>query len=141
MIRSLSRLQPWAICLLRLVLGVAMTYHGYQKLMPYGFHTTHILAGADHFAQFVASSLRLPRWLGYVSVATEFLGGILLILGLLTRFTSFMVATNMAVAIALVTLRKGYSASDYPLALLAMALLLVTTGSGSFAIDRRQGIA
>ena len=140
MIRRLSRLQPWAVCLLRLVLGIAMTSHGYQKLMPSSFHTAHPLAGADRFAQYIVS-LGLPRWLGYVSVATESLGGILLILGLLTRFAALMVAGNMAVAIALVTLHKGYPGSEYALALLAMALLLVTTGSGSFAIDRRQGIA
>ena len=140
MIRSLSRLQPWALCLLRLVLGVSMLVHGYQKLMPYGFHTAHPLAGADSFTDHVLH-LGLPRWLGYVSVATEFFGGILLIFGLLTRFAAFMVAGNMLVALVLVTVRRGYSASEYSLTLLVMALLLVTTGAGSMSLDRRNGLA
>jgi putative oxidoreductase len=140
MIRSLARLQPTAVALIRLVLGLSMLVHGYQKLMPYGFHTAHPLAGAEAFCDHVLH-LGLPRWLGYVSVATEFFGGILLILGLLTRFAAFMVAGNMLVALILVNARRGYSASEYSLALLVMALLLVTTGAGSMSLDRRNGLA
>ena len=140
MIRRLARLQPFAIFLVRLVLGLSMTVHGYEKIMPNGFHTAHPLAGVESFCQFVAH-LGLPRQLGYVSVATEFFGGILLLLGLLTRFAAFMVAGNMIVALITVNLHKGYASSEYTLALIVMALLLVTTGAGSISLDRRQGIA
>jgi putative oxidoreductase len=141
MIRSLNKLQPWGIFLIRVVLGVAMTVHGFQKLVPAGsFHTSHPLAGADRFAQFVVT-LGLSHWLGYVSVATEFLGGLLLIFGFLTRFAACMVAGNMIVALTWVNLHKGYAASEYTLALIAMALLLVLTGSGAAAIDRSRGIS
>ena len=140
MIRSLNRLQPWGIFLLRVILGIAMTFHGYQKLMPNGLNLHHPLAGANHFCQFVVS-LGLPHWIGYVSVATEFLGGLFLLFGLLTRFAAFMVTGNMIVALVSVNVHKGYTASEYNLALITMAILLVLTGSGAAAIDRRQGIA
>jgi len=141
MIRSLNKLQPWALTLLRLVLGVAMVVHGWEKLIPAGgLHRGHPLAGFDAFNHFVAS-LGLPYWLGYVSIVTEFIGGIFVILGLLTRFWALMIAGNLLVALVKVDLHHGYSGSEYTLALIGMAVLLVTTGSGALSLDRRFSIS
>ena len=141
MIRVLSRLQPWGITFIRLVLGASMLVHGTEKLIPPGgLQRAHLLAGADHFAAFT-TTLGLPHFLGYISVATEFLGGIFLLLGLLTRLCAFFVTINMLVALILVNLHKGYSASEYTLALIVMAFLLILTGSGALSIDRRLGLA
>ena len=141
MFRSLAKLQPWAITLMRLVLGISMTVHGWEKLIPAGgLHRTHPLAGFDSFNHFVAS-LGLPYWLGYLSIISEFVGGLFLIAGLLTRFWALMILGNMLVALWTVNLHHGYSASEYTLSLITMALLLVTTGSGAASLDRRSGIA
>ncbi len=141
MIRSLSKLQPWALTLLRLVLGASMLYHGWEKLIPAGgLSRAHPLAGIESFNHFV-TTLGLPYWLGYVSVATEFAGGAFLILGLLTRFFGFLVVINMLVAIWTVNMRHGYAGSEYSLALVAMAFMLVVAGSGALALDRRLGIS
>lgn len=138
MTRSLDRLQPWGALMLRLVLGAAMVYHGYSKVVPPGGLHGNALAAMDHYSHFVAT-LGLPPWLGYASALTEFLGGFLLIVGFLTRFAAFLVAINMTVALATVNLHKGYIASEYSLALLAMALMLVFFGAGALALDRRLG--
>ena len=139
--RSLSQLQPWSVFLVRLVVGVSMTFHGFEKLIPPGgLHRAHPLAGFDYFAHFVAS-LGLYPWLAYVSILTELLGGLLLLLGLLTRFAAFMVAGNLIVALVTMNLHHGYTGSEYTLALIAMAILLVTAGSGAFSLDRRFGLA
>ncbi len=90
MIRFLDNLQPWGALLLRLVLGLSIVVHGYQKV------STH--TALDHFVQTVVS-LGLPYWLAYVSAATEFIGGILVVLGLFTRFVSALIAINMLVAL------------------------------------------
>lgn len=141
MIRWLNRLQPWGLFLVRVVLGVAMTYHGYTKLIPAsGLHRAHPLAGFEIWNHYVAT-LGLPYWLGYVSLLTELLGGILLILGLLTRFAALMVTGNMLVALILVNLRHGYASSEYTLALIVMAFLLLLTGSGALSLDRKFGIS
>lgn len=141
MIRSLSKLQPWALTLLRLVLGLSMLVHGWEKLIPPGgLHRSHPLAGMQSFTHFVAT-LGLPYWLGYVSVATEFLGGLGLLFGLLTRFFALLIAINMLVALWTVNLHHGYGSSEYTLALITMALLLVTTGSGALSLDRRLGLS
>jgi putative oxidoreductase len=141
MLRFLSKLQPWTLMLLRVVLGAAMLIHGWEKLIPSGgLHRDHPLAGIESFNHFIVT-LGMPYWLGYVSVATEFLGGILLVLGFLTRFVALLVVINMAVALVKVNIHHGYGGSEYTLALIAMALLLVTAGSGAMAIDRRLGIS
>jgi putative oxidoreductase len=141
MIRQLNRLQPWGLFILRVVLGVVMTYHGFQKLIPTGgLHRSHLLAGFESFNHYVAS-LGLPYWLGYVSLLTELLGGIFLILGFLTRLVAFLLTVNMLVALVMVDLRHGYTASELALALCAMATLLIFTGSGAAALDRKLGIS
>ena len=141
MIRFLNQLQPWALTLLRLVLAVAMIIHGYDKLIPGGgLHRAHPLAGADAFAHYVAT-LGLPRWLGYVSVVTEFVGGLFLLFGLLTRFWALLIVGNMLAALAMVDIHHGYAGSQYSLALLAMAFMLVVAGSGALALDRKFGIS
>ena len=50
----------------------------------------------------------MPYWLGYVSAFTEFAGGIILIIGFLTRFAAFMIAINMVFAIIMVNRHHGY---------------------------------
>lgn len=138
MSRWLDNLQPFGALLLRLVLGASMVYHGYSKVVPaHGLHGSP-LAALNSFSQFVAS-LGLPPWLGYVSALTEFLGGALLIVGLFTRFAAFMIAINMTVALITVNLHKGYASSEYTLALIAMALMLLFYGAGAAATDRRFG--
>ena len=141
MIRSLNKLQPWGLTLLRLALGASMFVHGWEKLIPPGgLHRAHPLAGIEYFNHFVVS-LGLPYWLGYVSVAAEFVGGAFLLLGLLTRFWALMIAANMLVALWKVNLHHGYDGSEYTLALIVMALMLLVAGSGALSLDRRFGIS
>lgn len=140
MTRWLSTLQPWGALFLRLTLGAAMMFHGYGKVVPaHGLHGSP-LAAMDHFSKAVAG-MGVPPWLGYVSALTEFVGGLFLVLGLLTRFAAFMVTINMAVALVLVDRHKGYSGSEYALALMVMAFMLVCYGPGAAALDRRIGLS
>jgi putative oxidoreductase len=132
MTKWLNSLQPFGALLLRLVLGAAMIFHGYDKVIPRG--------GLNHHVHYIVS-LGLPYWLGYVSAFTEFAGGILLILGLLTRFAAFLVAINMLVALIAVTRHHGYAGSEYSLALLAIATMLLFYGAGALALDRKINFA
>ncbi|MHB1702577.1 MAG: DoxX family protein [Acidobacteriaceae bacterium] len=131
MSKSLNQLQPYASLLLRLLLGVAMVVPGYHKVFPHG--------SLAHFEQMI-HSLGMPTWLGAVSAFTELIGGTLLILGLLTRLAAFMVAVNLAVALATVTTHHGYTASQYPLALFGIAAALICYGAGALALDERIGL-
>lgn len=128
--RYLDRLQPLAILFMRLALGAIMVNHGYHK----------VFGGLHHHAQFVAS-LGLPSWLGYVSAFTEFLGGLLILVGLFTRAAAFAVCIDLSVAIWKVHLHNGLVGSpdrpgyEFALAASALAFALIFFGGGPIAID------
>lgn len=131
--RYLDRLQPLALLVLRLVLGAIMIAHGYPK----------VFGGLSHHVESVRH-LGLPGWLAYCSAAAEFLGGIAVLLGLLTRVAALAILIDMAVAIAKVHWKNGFLGNgnyQFPLALAAMAFLLIFFGAGPIALDsiRRVG--
>ncbi|HEY0307593.1 MAG TPA: DoxX family protein [Acidobacteriaceae bacterium] len=116
--------------ILRVALGACMTWHGYSKVVP-----NHAM---DHFAHYVVS-LGMPYWLGYVSALVEFVGGILLLIGLLTRAAACLIAINMIVAFAKVAIHGGFDAMQLVLLLIAMALAVAFIGGGTYALDRKIG--
>ena len=125
--RYLDRLQPLALLLTRLALGIIMVVHGSHK----------VFGGLHHHAQFVAS-LGLPYWTGYLSSFTEFLGGLLVLAGLFTRAAAFAICINMAVAIAKVHWHNGLTGDhgfEFPLSLATIAFALIFFGAGPIAID------
>jgi putative oxidoreductase len=141
MTRWLNQLQPWGIFLLRLVLGLAMLIHGYPRVIPTGsFHIHNASSALDHSAH-LAAALGLPSWFGTASALTEFVGGLLLILGLLTRFAAFLVTLDMLIFLIVSDIHHGYASSEYHLALAAIAFLLLLTGSGKAALDRKLGLS
>jgi putative oxidoreductase len=130
-LRYLDRLQPLALLVLRLVLGAVMVAHGYQKVHS---GLAHVVGNVAH--------LGLPGWLGYLLVATEFLGGMLLIAGLLTRCVAFAMLIDMSVAIWKVHFHNGFTGQggyEFPLALAAIAFTLIFFGAGAIALDHIRG--
>ena len=68
----------------------------------------------------------------------EFIGGLALIAGLLTRLASLGLAINMLGAILLVHLANGFfnpTGVEFPLSLLAATLTLVASGAGAWSLD------
>lgn len=126
----LDRLQPLALLFMRLALGAIMVAHGYHK----------VFGGLHHHTQMVAS-LGLPAWLGYISAFTEFLGGLLILVGFFTRIAAVAVFIDLFVAIWKVHLHNGLiGTSDHPgyefaLAAAALAFALTFFGGGPIAID------
>ena len=125
----LNRFQGLGAMVMRLALGIIMVAHGYTKIIP---------SGALYTFSHTVARMQLPVWLGYVSAFTEFFGGMLLIVGLLTRVAAFMTAIDMAVAIIKVHLHGGLMGPNsfaLPLACFAIALMLVFTGCGWLGLD------
>jgi putative oxidoreductase len=124
-------MQPLGLLVLRLVLGAIMIAHGYTK----------VFGGMHHFVDTVRS-LHLPGWLAYLSAASEFGGGILLIAGFLTRFVALCVCIDMLVAIFGVHWKNGFTGQgnyQFPLTLAAIAFSLIFTGAGPISIDGMRG--
>ena len=125
----LNRFQPLGALIMRLVLGVIMVAHGYGKVVPSGALYT--------FAHMVVH-MHLPVWLGYLAALTEFVGGLLLLVGLLTRVVAIMMAIEMVVAILKVHLHGGLMGPNsfaFPLTCFALAQMLVFTGCGWLGLD------
>jgi putative oxidoreductase len=141
MIRALSRLQPYTLLLIRLAVGASMVYHSWDKVYTAAaFRSGHYLAPMQNFNMFVVS-LGMPAWLGYVSTLTEFIGGLFLVMGFLTRFCALLVFGNMLVAFITVNRHHGYAGSEFTISLMVMALMLFSAGSGALSVDRRLGIS
>ena len=125
--KSLDSLQSLALLFLRAALGLIFLTHGYPKL-----------AGSGPAMQTFFVQHDLPGWFVYVSGVLELFGGALLVLGLFTQGAAFLLAVEMGVAIWKVHFTRGYLALhdyEYPLALAAACLVLVTTGAGLLSLD------
>jgi putative oxidoreductase len=126
-LRILDRLQPLALLVLRLVLGIIMVAHGYSKVFG-GLHKHVELVGG----------LGLPGWLAYFSAAAEFLGGIALLLGFFTSCAALAILIDLSVAIWKVHFRNGLRGPggyEFPLAIAAIAFALIFFGSGPISLD------
>jgi putative oxidoreductase len=123
--------QSWAITILRIVIGAVFLAHGAQKLFQLGFH------GVAGF--FGAAGIPLPFVSAVIVTLVEFLGGIALILGLLTRWAAALNAFDMVVAILVVHLKNGFfdqqHGVEYPLTLLAACIALAVVGPGAASVD------
>ncbi|HUK87352.1 MAG TPA: DoxX family protein, partial [Terriglobales bacterium] len=127
-VKFLDRLQPLGLLGLRFGAGAILAGYGYQKV----FH------GLSQYAGYVHSA-GMPAWLGYVSAFTEFLGGIALIAGLLTRLASFGLVINMAVATKVKMGGAHFLASgagwEFPMLVGLVCLALLFFGAGSISLD------
>jgi putative oxidoreductase len=125
-------LQPYAITLLRVSLGVMALAHGLLKVLVF------TLPGTVGYFE----SLGLPGFVAYLTIAAEVGGGIALLLGVYTRWVSLALVPVLLGA-AWVHLGNGWIFSNagggwefpvfWALALIAQAGL----GSGHWVLNRR----
>jgi putative oxidoreductase len=121
---------------LRLITGVVMAYHGWTKFD----------SGVPGFGQFL-DSLGVPfsGFMGYVVSVLELAGGILLIIGLLTRLWALLFAIEMVFTTALVKLDVGLigeqgAGLELDLMVFAAVVTLLLLGPGRLSVDRAIGI-
>lgn len=128
------------LLIVRLVFGLGLMLHGWQKIQS---------AGGP--LGWMGPQAPVPGILQGLATLAEFGGGLALIVGLLTPLASLGIVCNMLVAIFMVHVSRGdpfvggpgkagfESAADY----LAIALLILLTGPGSWSLDallwRRRG--
>jgi putative oxidoreductase len=138
-----SALARWSPIPLRLIVGYGFMQHGFAKLSR----------GPDAFAAILrALGVPAPHFMAWVSILTELLGGLAVLLGAFVTFASLPLAILLLVAIFTVHLPNGFSSIKliavtaagpqfgpvgYEVNLLYLACLaaLVLGGSGPFALD------
>ena len=129
---------------LRLVLGFVMFAHGSQKVLGW-FGGTTLFVTLNMFTQ----KMHMPLPLAAFVIAAEFLGGLGLIVGLLTRIAAFGVACDMIGAIALVHWKNGLFMNwfgnqkgegfEYHLLVIAICIALILRGAGALSFDAAIG--
>lgn len=119
------------LLILRVALGGIFIAHGAQKIFEASLSAT-----ADAFA---GMGVPLAPVLGPAVAVLELTGGILLVLGLLTRPIALLLAVTMVVALVLVHLPAGFWAADggyeYVAVLAAGGVALALTGAGRLSAD------
>lgn len=143
---DVTKLLPWAPVAIRLGLAVIFIAHGGQKLFGI-WGGPGLQATIEAFER----SIGVPFYLTLVVVATEFFGGLTVLIGFLTRLAAAGLAIDMAGAIIKVHLMNGFFLNwsitpgkghgyEFNLALLAMSIALLLSGPGKFALDRMLGL-
>jgi len=130
----------WAIIFVRVTLGVIFFAHGARKVL--GWFGWYGLKGTTAYL----TSTGIPLVIAYAVCFFEFLGGIGLLLGLLTRLAALAVIIVMVGAIVKVHWKNGLFINwelapgeghgfEANLAFIAMALACVIAGGGALSLD------
>jgi putative oxidoreductase len=133
-------LERLAVLILRLFLGFAFLMHGSQKLLG-AFGGGGIAGVTGMLTKLGFEPAQVWAW---VLSITEFVGGICVFFGFLTRFWAAGLVIDMTVAVLKVHMPNGFFAGkngfELPMAFGVMALVIVLTGPGSLSVDRATGI-
>lgn len=121
-----------SILLLRCVAGVILFVAGSGKVL--GWFGGMGLEKTIHI--FVSNTGLVPA-LVYLSCFTEFIGGALLIIGLLTRPAAFAVTINMLVATSFMWSKGFFSGgAAYPFVIMIIALVILLAGPMDYSLDK-----
>ncbi|HEY7067426.1 MAG TPA: DoxX family protein [Chloroflexota bacterium] len=144
------------LLLLRLMVGGIFIIHGYPKLFggpgkTEGLHPKvrqHLGPGFDaamergSIANFRGNvenlGFPMPSVMAWVAALAEFGGGVLLVLGWLTRPAALVMCGNMVVAVTRVHWKNGLVGQggyEFPLSLLGSLGALLLAGPGAISID------
>jgi putative oxidoreductase len=125
-----DRLNPYGVLLLRVALGTMFLAHS----VIYMLMTLTLAGTADFFV-----SIGLPRWLAYATFAAEAIGGVLLILGIKTRWVALALAPILLGA-TWAHVGNGWLFAapgggwEYPLYLFVLAIAQAMLGDGAYAL-------
>lgn len=109
---------------IRIMVGIAFMAHGYPKLID--------IPGTQGFF----GNIGLPAEMAVLIGLLEFIGGLTLTLGVLTRISSALLIGDMIGAIMLVKISRGFvGGAELDLLLLAGAASLLITGPGRVSIE------
>lgn len=123
--------------MIRIGLGIVYFVHGLGKLLGVG----PTAVGVGGFSGFLGQlGVPAPVVFAWVVALVETVGGLALLLGILTRFAAALIAVDALVATLLVHLPAGFVATEggyeFTFVLLLAALSLVLTGPGALSLER-----
>ena len=120
---------------LRLVFGLFLAYHGYNKI----FGGNGLTGTANWFG---GIGMRWPKWQARIAATTEIGSGVLFAVGLITPFAAAGMIGLMLVAIVVAHWKVGFfifregEGWEYCASIAVVALVVATTGAGRWSLDR-----
>jgi putative oxidoreductase len=133
-----SAFDPFALPLLRVVMGLVLVPHGCQKLFGWfgGMGFEKFTTAFDKMGWYPAAF-----WVAVVAL-TETLGGLMLAFGFLTRFAAAAIVIFMLNAMW-ATSAKGFfwaqGGMEYSLIIFTVALVFLVKGGGRYSVDHALG--
>ncbi len=117
----------------RVMMGIIVGIAGYLKFFGYGI--------AKAIENFRGYGIPVPEFFAPFVATLEFAGGILLMLGLFTRYLGTLYAIEFIVAawVQWIALGRGYMGARLELMLIMGGVLLATSGGGRYTLDRKLG--
>ena len=134
---SQQELVDYAALLLRISLALMFFAHAYLKIMVF------TPAGAAKYFQ----SLGVPGFVAYLTMTAEVGGGLLLLLGIETRWIALLLVPLMAGTIVLVHGKNGWLFTnkdggwEYPAFWIVGLLALALLGDGAAALGPMLGLS
>lgn len=114
------------LSLLRIFAGIALAFaHGIGKLPP----------SEGLISRTAELGFSMPVVFAWAAGLSEFLGGIFLALGFLTRISSFFIASTMLVALVGVHGADPFNKQELAFMYLFVALAFLLKGSGDWSVD------
>jgi putative oxidoreductase len=131
----------YMLTIARLVLGTLFFIHGDQLML--GWFGGYGLTGS---MQFFTHQLGIPAPFAFLAICAQFIGGLMLILGLIGRVAALGIICTMAGAVVKVHWQFGLFMNwfgtqkgegfEYHLLAITIGLVIVLRGSGALSLDR-----
>jgi putative oxidoreductase len=129
------------LLILRVVIGLSLAAHGAQKL--FGWFGGYGLAGTGGFFE-QQLGFRPGKLFAAAAGTNEFVGGLLIALGLFGAVGPMLAVATMVVAMLTVHAKNGYFATnngiEVPLLYAVSAISLALAGFGQYSLDAQLGI-
>lgn len=129
-----DRLREWGMVPLRAVVALVFLMHGWQKVFDFGIHGV-----ADMLTKL---GFPMATFLAVLLMVIECAGGLAILLGFFARFTGFVLAVEMVIAIYVARLGGGFFTPygfEFELTLLGACLTLALAGAGGISVDAVLG--
>lgn len=111
--------------LLRILVGGLMVYHGYPKFLD----TSKLITRTAEMG------FPFPELFGTLAMAAEFFGGMLVILGLGTRFALLGIIITMAVAFFIAHGPDPFGKKELAFVFMCVSIAMFFLGSGKYSLD------
>ncbi len=135
--RLIQDRHEWALLLVRLSMGLIFVIYGWNHVSGLEGYTN---AFANQF------NIPLPEIMAPLAAYAELIGGVAVLLGILTRYAGIVLAVIMVVSTVTVQLPQGLAEGndflgltgfwDLDLTLFIMGVTLMLAGPGSLALER-----